>query len=95
MQALLQGLLRISQRFCTVVTFASTRLLKIAADPAHLVGARELELGGDDVPHLIDAVGDVVRDFQEDLHVSGLSFSLLHPVNLPFRHQWLIIMKSL
>jgi hypothetical protein len=31
MQALLQGLLRISQRFCTVVTFASTRLLKIAA----------------------------------------------------------------
>lgn len=64
-------------------------------DPAHLVGARELELGGDDVSHLIDAVGDVVRNFQEDLHVSGLSFSLLHPVNLPFRHQWLIIMKSL
>ncbi|HJA10933.1 MAG TPA: hypothetical protein H9961_06785 [Candidatus Duodenibacillus intestinavium] len=31
MQALLQGLLRITQRFCTVVTFASTRLLKIAA----------------------------------------------------------------
>jgi hypothetical protein len=31
MQALLQGLLRISQRFCTVVTFASRRLLKIAA----------------------------------------------------------------
>ena len=31
MLALLQGLLRITQRFCTVVTFASTRLLKIAA----------------------------------------------------------------